>query len=87
MADILILLEVSLAVSAVGWKYFISLGYDYGVAALAVTMGVMYYSVLSLLRRRFRLPSLRQTYPDTHACYPSLQCGEIQMVAGIRGIK
>lgn len=82
MADILILLEVSLAVSAVGWKYFISLGYDYGVAALAETMGVMYHSVLSLLRRRFRLTSIRQAYPDT----PSLRCGEILMVAGIRGI-
>ena len=45
MIDLLILLVVSLAVSAVGWKYFIyffSLGYGYGVAALAVTMGVMY---------------------------------------------
>ena len=41
---------VSLAVSAVGWKYFIyffSLGYGYGVAALAVTMGVMFHAALS----------------------------------------
>ena len=51
MTDLLILLAVSLAVSAVGWKYFIyffSLGYGYGVAALAVTMGVMYHDALSL---------------------------------------
>jgi len=51
MTDLLILLAVSLAVSAVGWKYFIyffSLGYGYGVAALAVTMGVMYHNSLSL---------------------------------------
>ena len=51
MVDLLILLAVSLAVSAVGWKYFIyffSLGYGYGVAALAVTMGVMYHGSLSV---------------------------------------
>jgi steroid 5-alpha reductase family enzyme len=51
MTDLLILLAVSLAVSAVGWKYFIyffSLGYGYGVAALAVTMGVMYHADLTL---------------------------------------
>ncbi len=51
MTELLILLAVSLAVSAVGWKYFIyffSLGYGYGVAALAVTMGVMYHNSLSL---------------------------------------
>lgn len=51
MIDLLILLVVSLAVSAVGWKYFIyffSLGYGYGVAALAVTMGVMYHADLTL---------------------------------------
>ena len=51
MTDLLMLLAVSLAVSAVGWKYFIyffSLGYGYGVAALAVTMGVMYHDTLSL---------------------------------------
>ena len=50
MADLLILLAVSLAVSAVGWKYFIyffSLGYGYGVAALAVTMCIMYFGSLT----------------------------------------
>lgn len=50
MVDLLVLFAVSMAVSAVGWKYFIyffSLGYGYGVAALAVTMLVMYCSVLS----------------------------------------
>ena len=48
--DLLILLAVSLLVSAVGWKYFIyffSLGYGYGVAALAVTMLVMFGASLS----------------------------------------
>ena len=42
---------VSLAVSAVGWKYFIyffSLGYGYGIAALAVTIGMMFFANLSL---------------------------------------
>lgn len=51
MTDLLILLAVSLAVSAVGWKYFIyffSIGYGYGVAALAVTMGIMYHNSLSV---------------------------------------
>ena len=51
MKELLILLAVSLAISAVGWKYFIyffSLGYGYGVAALAVTMGVMYHGSLSM---------------------------------------
>ena len=50
MTDLLILLAVSLAVSAVGWKYFIyffSLGYGYGVSALAVAMGIMYLGTLT----------------------------------------
>lgn len=50
MTDLLILFIVSLAVSAVGWKYFIyffSLGYGYGVTALSVTMLLMYGSVVS----------------------------------------
>ena len=50
MTDLLVLLAVSLAVSALGWKYFvyfISLGYGYGVAALSVAMLVMYRDVLS----------------------------------------
>ena len=37
MTDLLILLAVSIAISAVGWKYFIyffSIGYGYGVAGL-----------------------------------------------------
>lgn len=48
MTQLLILFIVSLAVSAVGWKYFIyffSIGY--GVAALAVTMLVMFGASLS----------------------------------------
>ena len=51
MTDLLILLGVSLLVSAVGWKYFIyffSIGYGYGVAALAVAMGVMYHNELTV---------------------------------------
>ena len=45
MKCLLILFVVSLAVSAVGWKYFIyffSLGYGYGIAALAITLLFMY---------------------------------------------
>lgn len=45
MTDLLILFAVSLAVSAVGWKYFIyffSLGYGYGITALAAAMLIMY---------------------------------------------
>ena len=45
MVDLLILLAVSLAISAVGWKYFIyffSLGYGYGITALSVAMLLMY---------------------------------------------
>ena len=45
MSYLLILLAVSLAVSAVGWKYFIyffSLGYGFGIAALAVTLVIMF---------------------------------------------
>lgn len=45
MTDLLILLAVSLAVSAVGWKYFIyffSLGYGYGITALSAAMLLMY---------------------------------------------
>ena len=47
---LLILLAVSLAVSAVGWKYFIyffSLGYGYGVTALAVALLIMYSGSLT----------------------------------------
>ena len=51
MTELLILFAVSLAVSAVGWKYFIyffSLGYGYGIVALAAAMMVMFGSVLSV---------------------------------------
>ena len=50
MTELLILLAVSLAVSAVGWKYFIyffSLGYGFGVAALAAAMLIMFGSVVT----------------------------------------
>ena len=45
MTYLWILLAVSLAVSAVGWKYFIyffSLGYGYGIAALALTLVIIF---------------------------------------------
>ena len=50
MTELLILLGVSLLVSAVGWKYFIyffSLGYGYGVTALAVALLVMFRETLT----------------------------------------
>lgn len=50
MSYLLILLAVSLAVSAVGWKYFVyffSLGYGFGIAALALTMAILFLDVLS----------------------------------------
>ena len=50
MATLLILLAVSVAVSAVGWKYFIyffSLGYGYGIVALSAALLVMFGSELS----------------------------------------
>ena len=50
MTDLLILLAVSLLVSAVGWKYFIyffSLGYGYGVTALSVALLLMYHSAIT----------------------------------------
>lgn len=45
MSYLLILLAVSLAVSAVGWKYFIyffSLGYGFGISALALTLVIIF---------------------------------------------
>ena len=51
MTYLLILLAVSLVVSAVGWKYFIyffSLGYGYGVSALAVTLCVLFHASLGV---------------------------------------
>ena len=50
MTDLLILLAVSLAVSAVGWKYFIyffSLGYGYGITALSAAMLLMYKGLVT----------------------------------------
>ena len=47
---LLILLAVSLAVSAVGWKYFIyffSLGYGFGIAALALTLFILFHSAVT----------------------------------------
>ena len=50
MTYLLILLGVSLLVSAVGWKYFIyffSLGYGYGVAALAITIAILFWGSIT----------------------------------------
>ena len=51
MGYLLILLAVSMAVSAIGWKYFIyffSLGYGFGIAALAVALLVIFRDVLTV---------------------------------------
>ena len=50
MNYLLILLAVSLAVSGLGWIYFIyffSIGYGFGVSALAVTLAVLFRDVLT----------------------------------------
>ncbi len=50
MHYLLILLAVSLLVSAVGWKYFIyffSLGYGFGISALAIATALIFHDVLS----------------------------------------
>ena len=46
-----ILLAVSMAVSGLGWIYFIyffSIGYGFGVSALAVTIGALFWNVISI---------------------------------------
>ena len=51
MTYLLILLAVSMAVSGLGWIYFIyffSIGYGFGVSALAVTMAILFKDVISL---------------------------------------
>ena len=51
MNYLLILLAVSLAVSGLGWIYFIyffSLGYGFGISALAVTLAVLFRDVLTI---------------------------------------
>ena len=51
MDYLLILLAVSMAVSGLGWIYFIyffSIGYGFGVSALAVTMAVLFKDVITL---------------------------------------
>ena len=50
MSYLLILLAVSLAVSGLGWIYFIyffSIGYGFGVSALAVTIAILFRDVLT----------------------------------------
>jgi len=51
MNDILLLFIVSLAVSAIGWIYFIyffSIGYGYSIVGLAITMLIMYKDAVTL---------------------------------------
>ena len=51
MNYLLILLAVSLAVSGLGWIYFIyffSIGYGFGVSALAVTLAIVFKDVITL---------------------------------------
>ena len=51
MNDLLILLAVSLAVSGLGWVYFIyffSIGYGFGISALAITIAALYFDVLTV---------------------------------------
>lgn len=51
MNYLLILLAVSMAVSGLGWVYFIyffSLGYGFGVSALAVTIAILFKDVITL---------------------------------------
>ena len=51
MSYLLILLAVSLAVSALGWIYFIyffSIGYGFGISALALTLAILFRDVLTV---------------------------------------
>ena len=51
MSYLLILLLVSLAVSALGWIYFIyffSIGYGFGISALAVTLAILFRDVITV---------------------------------------
>ena len=51
MDYLLILLAVSMAVSGLGWIYFIyffSIGYGFGVSALAVTIGALFWNQITL---------------------------------------
>ena len=51
MDYLLILLAVSIAVSGLGWIYFIyffSIGYGFGVSALAVTLAILFRNALTL---------------------------------------
>lgn len=51
MSYLLVLLAVSLAVSGLGWIYFVfffSIGYGFGISALAVTLAVLFRDVLTV---------------------------------------
>lgn len=50
LKTLVIIFLVTLAVSSVGWKrfiYFFSLGYGYGIAAIAITLAVLYWPALT----------------------------------------
>lgn len=50
LKTLLIIFLVTLAVGSVGWKrfiYFFSLGYGYGIAAIAITLAVLYWHALT----------------------------------------
>ena len=52
MGYLFVLLAVSMAVSALGWIYFIyffSVGYGFSIAALAVALAVIFADVISAL--------------------------------------
>lgn len=51
MGSLLILLAVSLAVSAVGWKYFVyffSIGYGFSIVALGTAIAIIFFGTASL---------------------------------------
>ena len=51
MSYLLILLAVSLAVSALGWIYFIyffSIGYGFGISALAIAIAILFKDILTV---------------------------------------
>jgi steroid 5-alpha reductase family enzyme len=50
LRTLIVLSVITLAVSSIGWKkmvYFFSLGYGYGIAAIALTLGVLFWSALT----------------------------------------
>ena len=63
MTYMLILLAVALAASSIGWKYFIyffSTGYGFSIAALAITIAIMFSGA-----RRLELRQMETYGQDT----------------------